>query len=46
MALEKLAISVWTRPTGALGGSFPLMTCQKLENLNLIRDNPAIIRTP
>jgi len=40
--LQKLAIPVWTRPTGALGGSFPLMTRQKLKNnyLNLIRTNP------
>ena len=30
-ALQKLAIPVWTHPTGALGGFFPLMT-QKLEN--------------
>jgi hypothetical protein len=33
---------VWTRPTVALGGSFPLMTRQKLERnyLNSIRTNP------
>jgi len=30
--LQKLAIPVWTRPTGALGGSFPLMTRQKLKS--------------
>ena len=40
--LQKLAIPVWTRPTGALGGSFPLMTRQKLKinYLNSIRTNP------
>jgi hypothetical protein len=40
--LQKLAIPVWTRPTGALGGSFPLMTRQKLKSdyLNSIRTNP------
>jgi hypothetical protein len=30
--LQKLAIPVWTRPTGALGGSFPLMTRQILKS--------------
>jgi len=40
--LQKLAIPVWTRPTGALVGSFPLMTRQKLKSnyLNSIRTNP------
>jgi len=40
--LQKLAIPVWTRPTGALGGSFPLMTRQKLKSnyLNSTRTNP------
>jgi hypothetical protein len=40
--LQKLAIPVWTRPTGSLGGSFPLMTRQKLKSnySNSIRTNP------
>ena len=42
--LQKLAIPVWTRPTGALGGSFPLMTRQKLKSNYLILSAP--IRTP
>jgi len=42
--LQKLAIPVWTRPTGALNGFLPLMTRQKLKKSN--ETQSAVIRTP
>ena len=44
--MQKLTVPVWTRPTGALGGSFPLMTRQKLKinHQNPIRSNPPPIK--
>ena len=45
-ALQKLAFPVWTRPTDAHGGSFPLMTRQKLQYNYLIpiRSNPHALK--